>query len=116
MNTSDYRVIRIIRDVDFLQWPDDPKDHGIDENDNCFVNFKKMHGTVIYVAGLIEGDEDDLLCMGAPEGSNEFRIAVYGPFMDFEVRWLRLLGKEELAKEREKQYKLNMADRWKITN
>lgn len=76
------RVIKVIRDVDFMEWPEAEEDSFIDKSDNIVIRFKKKHGTVIYLAGMFE-DEDDLACMGSEDGKN-FRMAVYKPFLEFE--------------------------------
>ena len=69
------RVIKVIRDVDFMEWPEAEEDSFIDKNDNIVIHFHEKHGTVIYLAGMCE-DEDDLVCMGSEDGKN-FRIAAY---------------------------------------
>lgn len=94
------RVIKVIRDVDFMEWPEAEEDSFIDKNDNIVIHFHKKHGTVIYLAGMFE-DEDDLVCMGSEDGKN-FRIAVYKPFLEFEKGWYLLNGKPEKAKDIEK--------------
>lgn len=98
------RLIKIIRDVDFMEWPEAEEDCFIDKEDNITIRFTKKHGTVIYCAGMFD-DKDDLACMGAEDGKN-FRIAVYTPFLEFEKGWYLLNGRSEKVKEIEKLEKL----------
>lgn len=89
------RVIKIIRDVDFSVL----KSGEIDNHDMCKLMFEPKHGTVIYVAGMVENNEDDLLCMGAEEGSTEFKIAYYEHFRKFQKDWYRITGNVNLLSE-----------------
>ncbi len=92
-------IIRQIEDVDFMQWPDNENEYGIDAKDNIFINLHPTRGTVIYVTGLVEGDDDSLMCLGAPKGSTDFRVALYAPFLEFEKGWYRLIGQPHKAHE-----------------
>lgn len=75
------RVIKAIRDVDFSVMD------GYDfDGDNVRIRYKPQHGTVVYIAGAVEGDEDSLICMGANDGSTEFKMAFYPDFLEFEKR------------------------------
>ena len=76
------RIIKSIENVDFFVLDDWDV---TDENIN--IKFEPKHGIVIYVAGMIEGDEDSLVCLGAEDGSNEFRVAFYELFKVFNAMW-----------------------------
>ena len=89
------RVIKIIRDVDFSIL----KDGEIDDNDMVKMMFEPKHGTVIYIAGMFEDNEDALLCMGAEDGSTEFKVAFYRHFREFEKEWYRITGNAELLSD-----------------
>lgn len=100
------RVIKIIRDVDFKAIDN----YDLSDSDDITIGFQPKHGTVIYIAGLCEGDEDDLLCMGAEDGTMEFQVAFYPDFLEFNKGWLRLIGRakdadkiEALEKERDRK-------------
>ena len=80
------RIIKSIENVDFSVLDDWDV---TDENIN--MKFEPKHGTVIYVAGMIDGDEDSLMCLGAEDGSNEFRVAFYEPFKTFNTMWDELM-------------------------
>lgn len=82
------RIIKIIRDVDFSILNDN------DENDNI-IKFEDKHGTVYYVAGLIEDDEDSLMCLGCEDGEKDLRFAFYDGFKEFKDGWNRLLGRNQ---------------------
>ena len=80
------RIIKSIENVDFFVLDD------WDVNDeNINMKFEPKHGIVIYVAGMIEGEEDSLMCLGAENGSNEFRVAFYEPFKAFNTMWDELM-------------------------
>ena len=74
------RIIKIIRDVDFSVL----KSGEIDNHDMCKLMFEPKHGTVVYVAGMVENNEDDLLCMGAEEGSIEFNVNLLSEIEEIE--------------------------------
>lgn len=93
------RVIKIYRDVDFMVIDGYDFD---DVKDGIKMNYKPQHGTVVYIAGLVEGDDDALMCMGAPNGSTEFRAAIYPDFLEFEKGWFRLIGRKKDADKIEK--------------
>ena len=84
----DIRIIKIIRDTDFSILNDN------DENYNI-IKFDDKHGTVYYVAGLIEDDEDALMCVGCVDGEKETRIAFHDGFKDFKEGWDKLLGRNQ---------------------
>ena len=87
------RVIRIMRDVDFFVMGDSDVD-----DENIMVKMEPRHGTVIYVAGMVEdGDEDELVSMGAADGESEFHIAFEQKFVEFSRGWYELIGKPELC-------------------
>ena len=93
------RVIKVYRDVDFSIIDG----YEIDDNtDQIKMQTIEQHGTVIYVAGIVEGDDDALICMGAPSGSTEFRPVLYADFLEFEKGWLRLIGRDKEADKIEK--------------
>ena len=76
------RIIKSIENVDFFVLDD------LDVTDeNINMKLEPKHGIVIYVAGMIDGDEDSLVCLGAEDGSNEFRVAFYEPFKAFNAMW-----------------------------
>ena len=80
------RIIKVIEDVDFCFLGDwDMTD------ENLIMKFEPKHGIVIYVAGMVDGDEDSLVCLGAEDGSNEFRVAFYEPFKAFNTMWDELM-------------------------
>lgn len=94
-----HRVIKVYHDVNFNVI----SGYEIDDNtDQIKMQTKEQHGTVIYVAGMVEGDDDALICMGAPSGSTEFRPALYADFLKFEKGWLRLIGRDKEADKIEK--------------
>ncbi|MBQ2392085.1 MAG: hypothetical protein II306_10030 [Clostridia bacterium] len=95
------RVIKIIRDVDFSIL----KDGEIDDNDMVKMMFEPKHGTVIYIAGMFEDNEDCLLCMGAEDGSTKFKVAYYEHFREFQKEWYRITGNAELLSEIEETEK-----------
>lgn len=97
------RVIKIYRDVDFNVIDDYDFD---DIKDEIKMHYKSQHGTVIYIAGLVDGDEDSLMCMGAADGSTEFRPALYPDFLEFEKGWLRLIGRGKDADKMEKMQEM----------
>lgn len=76
------RIIKSIENVDFFVLDDWDV---TDENIN--MKLKPKHGIVIYVAGMIDGEEDLLVCLGAEDGSNEFRVAFYEPFKSVNTMW-----------------------------
>lgn len=86
------RIIKLIEDTDFHRW----ENGTITEQDEIAVRFIPEHGTVIYVAGVFEDDDDALICMGAKEGETEFRVAVHDGFRAFEKAWYRLNGRMDL--------------------
>ena len=80
------RIIKTIKNVDFSvlgDWDVYGEDIG--------MKFEPKHGTVIYAAGIYEDDEDALMCLGAEDGSNEFRVAFYEPFRAFNIMWNELM-------------------------
>lgn len=85
------RIIKVIENTEFrtIECGD------IDENDNCIIRVSDpKHGTVIYAAGMVEGDDDALVSLGAVDGSNEFRIAVHPEFLEFNQNWNLLMKRE----------------------
>lgn len=83
------RIIKTIENVDFFVLDDSDDWDVTDENIN--IKLEPKHGIVIYIAGMIDGDEDSLMCLGAEDGSNEFRIAFYEPFKAFSTMWDELM-------------------------
>ena len=80
------RIIKVIENVDFAFLGDwDVTD------ENIVMKFDPKHGTVIYVAGMIEGDPNSLMSLGAETGSNDFRVAFYEPFKEFNKMWDELM-------------------------
>ena len=80
------RIIKVIEAVDYCSlgaW--DMTDH------NLIMKFDPKHGTVIYVAGIIEGDPNSLMSLGAEEGSTDFKVAFYAPFKEFNKMWDELM-------------------------
>ena len=56
------RIIKVIEDVDFCFLGDwDMTD------ENLIMKFDPKHGTVIYVAGIIDGDHNSLMSLGTEE-------------------------------------------------
>lgn len=80
------RIIKTIKNVDFSVLGD----WGITD-ENIGIKFEQKHGTVIYAASIVDGDEDALMCLGAEDGSNEFRVAFYEPFKAFSTMWNELM-------------------------
>ena len=80
------RIIKVIEDVDFCFLGDwDMTD------ENLIMKFDPKHGTVIYVAGIIDGDPNSLMSLGAEEGSTDFKVAFYAPFKEFNKMWDELM-------------------------
>ena len=80
------RIIKVIENVDFFFLDDwDITD------ENVKMKFDPKHGTVIYVAGIIEGDPNSLMSLGAEEGSTDFKVAFYAPFKEFNKMWDELM-------------------------
>ena len=80
------RIIKTIEDVDFATLGD----YDVTDENIC-MKFDAKHGTVIYVAGMVNGDEDALVCLGAEGDSNEFSVAFYEPFKEFNKMWNELM-------------------------
>ena len=80
------RIIKSIENVDFFVLGDWDV---TDENIN--MKLEPKHGIVIYVAGMIDGDEDSLVCLGAEDGSNDFSGALYETFKAFNTMWDELM-------------------------
>lgn len=95
------RIIKIIRDVDFSVL----KNGEIDNHDMVTMMFEPKHGTIIYVAGMFKDNEDALFCMGAEEGSTEFKMAFYEHFREFQKDWYRITGNINLLSEIEETEK-----------
>lgn len=96
------RIIKIIRDVDFgvLKDSTDITDlyftsKTFSPSDSVEIEIETKHGTVIYVAGMVEGSEDSIICMGAEEGSHEYKIAFYKDYLKFKEKWNELNGIKE---------------------
>lgn len=83
------RVIRIIRNVDFSVMEEYPFDGA---KDGIGVRFERKHGTVLYVAGVVENDENALMCFGVEDGKTEGRIAFYKDFGKFDKGWRKLIA------------------------
>lgn len=72
---------------------------GIDSDDTCRIRFSEpQHGTVIYVTGLVEGDDDAVVALGAAAGSDEFRVVYHDGFIEFEKGWYALIGRNDLLR------------------
>ena len=90
-----HRIIYTVDDVDFHTFADDDPDYTID-GDNIEVQLVKKHGTLLFVAGACEDDDNALVCFGVPEGEEEGRIAFHPDFKRFEDAWNELIkGFEE---------------------
>lgn len=63
------RIIKSIENVDFFVLDDWDV---TDENIN--MKFEPKHGIVIYVAGMIEGEEDSLMCLGAEKAATNLEL------------------------------------------
>lgn len=84
------RIIKIIENTNFRTI-----DEGGIDDDNCTIRFSEpKHGIVIYVAGMVEGDDDALVSLGAVDGSNEFRIAIHPEFLEFNKNWDMLMKRK----------------------
>lgn len=81
------RVIKIIRDTEFAPFINIARTG----DDTYSLPTKAVKGTVIYVAGIIEEDEDALMCLGAVENSYEYSIAFHKGFKTFEEGWNKLI-------------------------
>ena len=80
------RIIKVIENVDFAFLGDwDVTD------ENIVMKFDPKHGTIIYVAGMIEGNPNSLMSLGAEEGSTDFKVAFYEPFKEFDKMWNELM-------------------------
>lgn len=63
-------VVKIVHDVDF----------GVIEKVNQTeetIEMKTVHGTVLYVKGLVQGDPDSLVTFGIADGEDAGRICFY---------------------------------------
>lgn len=80
------RVILRIPDTEFSLFRDIERK---EEKDDIYFVLpkKKYHGTVLYVAGMVEGDEDDLVCLGRPDGEDNAMIAFHNRFSEFRDAW-----------------------------
>lgn len=86
------RIIKIIKNTNFMTIDED----GIDD-DNGTIRIRvsePKQGTVIYAAGIVEGDDDALVSLGAVDGSNEFRLAAHPEFLEFNQNWNLLMKRE----------------------
>ena len=72
------KVIRVIHDVDFAVLNDQQPEY--DDEGNAIVRLIDKHGTVVYIAGLVENNPDAIMTFGAEDGSNDYRVAFYKPF------------------------------------
>ena len=87
------RVIKTFENTTFMTF----EGGGVDENDICRVRFSEpITGTVVYAAGMVEGDDDALVALGAADGSDEFRIVYHPGFIEFEKGWYALIGRNDL--------------------
>lgn len=88
------RIIKAIEDVDFGVVGDYDITYG-----ECKFKCNQKHGTVIYVAGLVEENENILMCLGAEKGKDkehlDFQIALYPPFLEFDKKWRDLMEIKE---------------------
>lgn len=73
------KVIRVIHDVDFAVLNEQPE---FDDEGNAIMRLIDKHGTVVYIAGLVENNPDAIMPFGAEDGSNDYRVAFYKPFYD----------------------------------
>lgn len=72
----------------------------IDGDDICRIRFSEpQHGTVMYVAGLVEGEDDAVVALGAAAGSDEYHIVYHDGFKEFEKGWYALIGREDLLND-----------------
>lgn len=77
------RILETIPDVDFIIMvdPDDPlAEDAIGEvvgGAVPVVSFVKQHGTVLCVDGIVDGDDDAVCYIGATDGSNTYKFAIW---------------------------------------
>ncbi len=86
-------VIRMLKDVDFDLMTTSP------EKKNVNITFETCHGTVIYVDEIIKGDDDAVMCFGAKDGEEEYKIAATADFTEFKRGWYKLIGRMDLVRE-----------------
>lgn len=86
------RIIKVIEDVDFSTIGDYDITYG-----ECKVKCEQKHGTIIYVAGLVEENENILMCLGAEPNEEKlnFQVALYSPFLEFDKKWRDLMEIKE---------------------
>lgn len=86
------RIIKVIEDADFSTIGDYDITYG-----ECKVKCEQKHGTIIYVAGLVEENENVLMCLGAESNEEKliFQVALYPPFLEFDKKWRDLMEIKE---------------------
>ena len=86
------RIIKVIENVDFAVIGDYDVTY-----EECKVKCEQKHGTIIYVAGLVEENENTLMCLGAETGKEQldFQVALYPPFLEFDKKWRDLMEIKE---------------------